>query len=128
MGWKESYARAKARCTVCKDPKYKFYGGRGIKMLMTKEDFKYLWDRDKAWKLNCATIDRIDTNGHYELSNCRFIERVENSRRARKKVNEEQIFLIKKTYMETRTSFRKMEKIFCLKKTQMCNILNGKLR
>lgn len=80
--WLSSFYHAKQRCIDknCKD--YKNYGGRGIKFLMTKEDFKYLWNRDKGWLLENHSIDRINNNGNYELSNCRFIERSENSRKS----------------------------------------------
>lgn len=47
---------------------------------ITKEEVKYLWDRDKADKLKAPSIDRIDSSKGYLFENCRFIERSENSR------------------------------------------------
>lgn len=62
------------RCNNPKNPKYAYYGGRGIKCLLTRKDIKFIWFRDKAHLLKQASIDRKDTNGNYELSNCCFIE------------------------------------------------------
>lgn len=72
--WEVKYDRARARCENPKTEMYYRYGGRGIKMVMTKEDFKFLWFRDKAFDMKNPSIDRINNNGNYELSNCRFIE------------------------------------------------------
>ena len=43
-------------------------------------DFKTLWFRDKAYSMECPSIDRIDNNGHYSIDNCRYIEMAENRR------------------------------------------------
>ena len=69
----------KYRCDNKKSPKYKFYGGRGIKNFLKANDLITLWNRDKADKLEKPSIDRIDCNGHYTLDNCRFIEHFENA-------------------------------------------------
>lgn len=66
------------RCGNPNDKKYKYYGGKGIKIKMTKSDLAYLWHRDHAETMEHPSIDRIDGNGHYELVNCRFIEMAEN--------------------------------------------------
>lgn len=59
------------------------YAKKGIKFLMTAQEVKALWERDKAHLLKRPSIDRRDPEGHYEMSNCRFIELEENNRRAR---------------------------------------------
>lgn len=76
--WKQHYKASEQRCNNPNRTGYEHYGGKGIEFRMTLEDFKYLWFRDEAWELERPSIDRIDNDGHYELSNCRFIELVEN--------------------------------------------------
>ena len=83
--WMRSFVSARTRCTCKSATSYKRYGGAGIKFLMTAQDFKTLWERDKAHLMTRPTIDRIDTKGHYEISNCRFLELSENVSRAQDK-------------------------------------------
>lgn len=66
----------------CNNPKckgYKYYGGKGVKDLLSLEDLIFLWKRDEAEDLEKPSIDRIDSSGNYEIKNCRFIERGKNS-------------------------------------------------
>lgn len=81
--WERKYESAKARCENPKTAMYYCYGARGIKMMMTKYDFLFLWNRDGAAQMKKPSIDRIDNNGNYELSNCRFIELSANVSRAK---------------------------------------------
>ena len=75
------WANLVARCTYPKHIAYKYYGGRGIKNLLTFEELKTLWERDGAIQMKKPSIDRMDNAGHYVFENCRFIEQSENSRR-----------------------------------------------
>lgn len=75
------YNGIKQRCTNPKASGYEFYGGRGIECRITEEEIKELMIRDGYWDMKDPTIDRVDNDGHYELSNCRFIERIENIKR-----------------------------------------------
>ena len=77
--WRFSYYDAKRRCINPKRKMYHRYGGRNIKFLITLNDFKSLWFRDKAYLMERPSIDRIDNDGHYEKNNCRFIEWRENT-------------------------------------------------
>lgn len=82
--WSANYSSAKNRCNNPKNTNFKRYGGRGIKFLMSLDDFKFIWIRDKAEEMLYPSIDRVDVNGDYVLSNCRFVERSFNSSRVHK--------------------------------------------
>ena len=78
----------KSRCYNHHVKSYKNYGGRGIKMC---DEWKndYLFFRD--WAFNNGykeglTIDRIDVNGNYEPSNCRWITMEEQAKNKRNTV------------------------------------------
>ena len=77
----------KQRCNNPNNVFYKNYGGRGIKCLITKEELKQLWHRDKAYLKSKPSIDRKDNDGNYEYSNCRFIELSENVAERNKRVS-----------------------------------------
>lgn len=84
----------KARCYNPKNPKYKFYGARGICVCDEwKADFRnfYEWAKDNGYTLfenkeykERLSIDRIDPSQGYYPQNCRFITVSENSSRANK--------------------------------------------
>jgi len=78
--WESSYYHLVTRCTNVKDKAYYRYGGRGIQCLITKDEVKELWFRDKAYLMKKPSIDRKDNDGHYIYENCRFIEQSQNSK------------------------------------------------
>jgi hypothetical protein len=76
----------KVRCYQKQDHAYPRYGGRGIKICDEWLDYPTF----KKWALSngyrdTLTIDRIDTDGNYEPSNCQWITKEENSRRGQMK-------------------------------------------
>lgn len=72
---------AKQRCSNPKNVGFRYYGARGIKCLLTLNQVRNLWFRDKAYLMEKPSIDRRDSDGNYELSNCRFMELSKNSQR-----------------------------------------------
>lgn len=77
--WVRTYYLAKNRCRH-----WKTYKANGIQSLLTKDDCKFLWFRDAAYDLKIPSIDRIDNNKNYELNNCRYIEKSENTKKGNK--------------------------------------------
>lgn len=76
------------RCENIKDKSYKYYGGRNIKVSKRWHDFRNFIN-DMGWRKNPNTsIDRINNDGNYTKSNCRWATRKEqmNNTRANKKL------------------------------------------
>jgi hypothetical protein len=84
--WKYTLRTIKTRCNNLNFFQFKDYGGRGIKCLITEEELKELWFRDKAYLMKRPSIDRIDNDGNYCIENCRYIELKENISRNSRKV------------------------------------------
>ena len=75
--WLNYFGWAKRRCIHSES-----YIKKGIKFLLTLEETKKLWFRDKAELLKRPSLDRIDSTGHYTYDNCRFIEFYYNAMRS----------------------------------------------
>lgn len=72
--WLKTYRNIMKRCNNPKHKGYKYYGGKGIKCLLTPSQLHFLWKRDRADKLKSPSIDRRDSSKDYTHQNCRFIE------------------------------------------------------
>ena len=77
----------KSRCENPNREKYKDYGGRGIKVCEEWHDAEVFCKWALANGYNGGLqIDRIDNDGNYEPSNCRWVTPKENSRNRRNTV------------------------------------------
>ena len=80
-----TWANMKQRCYNPKTPEYKYYGERNIKVCKNwLESFTnfYEWAISNGYKEDLS-IDRINVNGNYEPSNCRWATPKQQARNTR---------------------------------------------
>jgi len=69
----QAWSSMKARCLNPKNKAYKYYGGRGISICEQWINSFETFYSDIGHKPDPTySLDRIDSNGNYELSNCRW--------------------------------------------------------
>lgn len=78
--WQKTMKYINDRCNSNKRDGHKYYNGKGIINLLTGNELKNLWFRDKAYNMNIPSIDRINPNMNYCFDNCRYIELSENTK------------------------------------------------
>jgi len=78
------YAGMKCRCDNPKAKDFKDYGGRGIRLKFTSDEFvDYVINTLKVDPRGLQ-IDRINNDGHYEKGNIRFVTAKINNNNRRK--------------------------------------------
>ena len=113
------------RCNSKKNPDYENYGGRGIKVCQRWNSYENFKKDMGEPPIENYQLDRIDPDGNYEPSNCRWISARENIRNRRcSSQHRNKYILVKKdkinelaTYI-AKNSYRKKNKLRIPKQQQ----------
>lgn len=80
-----SWNSMKSRCNNKNASNFRIYGGRGIKICKRWNKFENFY-KDMGERPEGKFLDRIDCNGNYKPSNCRWATAKENGRNRRRKI------------------------------------------
>ena len=120
----------KQRCEDSKAMHYKNYGGRGIKVYKPWHNF----DNFAEWCLKNGyrgglQIDRIDNDGNYEPTNCRFVTRRENMRNTRRNIHTvEEVAELRSLYTTGNYTQKELSKLFKDSPGNISNIIRFLLK
>jgi hypothetical protein len=79
---RNSWTNMRQRCLNPNNPKYKYYGGRGITISERWNIFANFLE-DMGYPPTGMTLDRINPDGNYEPDNCRWATRKQQARNIR---------------------------------------------
>src|ERR1035438_4343122 len=71
------------RCTNQNNPRWKDYGGRGIRVCLRWRNSFSAFFYDMGERLKGMTLERINNDGNYEISNCKWASYLEQSQNSR---------------------------------------------
>jgi DNA-binding XRE family transcriptional regulator len=116
----------KQRCLNLNNKYYKNYGGRGITIDPRWMQFEnFLTDMGRRPTLK-HTLERIDNNGNYTKSNCRWATRAEQNRNSRNtKLTQAMVDEINALYATCKYTQEKLGKKFGVTHTQIGYIVRG---
>lgn len=81
-----SWHSMKDRCNNLNSPDYLDYGGRGISHCKKWEKFEGFYEDMALSYVDGLSLDRINNNGNYEKSNCRWATAIEQNNNKRNNI------------------------------------------
>lgn len=81
----KSWQSMRVRVMNENNPLYRYYGGRGVKIDKRWDDFEAFLE-DMGDRPLGKSLDRINVNGHYEKSNCRWADKITQANNKRNNV------------------------------------------
>jgi hypothetical protein len=126
--WKRTLVLIKQRCNNSYDKSYKYYGARGIKCLITENELKLLWFKNKAYEMSFPSIGRKNHNKDYYLDNCQYIEKSFNTGESSKRNNSKPVFqfTLQGIFIQEWPSVHEASRKLKITNSNICECISGK--
>lgn len=121
----QSWQNMKTRCLNPNHPRFKNWGGRGIKVCECWMDFANFL-ADMGEKPEGLTLDRIDNDGDYEPDNCRWATRKQQVQNRRDQKNQKFFIATKQEEVVISNNQLEFARQHGLYQSGIANCLNGK--
>ena len=121
------WAAMRRRCSKPTHKGFHRYGGRGIKICEEWQDVGIFidWALANGWQ-QALQIDRINNDGDYEPTNCRFVTLTANSHnRSTTKLSNESVVEIRRIGQSGILSQNELSKMFGVCRATICMVLKG---
>src|SRR4249920_2760663 len=122
----QCWTSMKQRCHQPSHPGFYYYGGKGISVCQRWENFENFLADMGPHPGDGYSLDRINSDGNYELGNCRWTTRKEQVRHLRK-ISEDDLAKVFSYHSEGMTQM-KIAEVFGVSQGHISAILNGKKR
>ncbi len=123
------WSNMKDRCLNSNNKQYKYYGERGI-MVCPEWANDYTVFRDWSLRngyMDTLVIDRINPDGNYEPSNCRFLTILESLRNKRNTISMKIANEIRELYKTGKYIQKELAEKFNIHSTTISNIIKNKI-
>ena len=121
----KSWQKMRDRCHNTGSEHFERYGGRGIKVCERWNDFANFY-ADMGDRPAGMTLERVDYDGDYEPSNCKWAPWTEQARNtSRTRLSPEKVLEIRARY-ERGESQPKLAKAFCVSNGAIWSALHGR--
>ena len=120
----KAWENMKSRCFCKNNPAFHHYGGRGITICQEWLIFEN-FHKDMGDPPDKYTLDRINVNGNYEKSNCRWATRSQQMRNTRSTRLSEEKVETAKDLIKSGISHRRAAKIIGVKRPTMTSAVYG---
>ena len=122
-----SWQNMKTRCLNPNHPRFKNWGGRGIKVCERWMDFTNFL-ADMGEKPEGLTLDRINNDGNYEPGNCRWATRKQQVQNRRDQKNQKLFIATKQEEVVISNNQHEFARRYGLDQSRIAACLNGRAK
>ena len=128
--WYKHWKSGRSRCNNKNASNYKYYGGRGIKFLLTHEEISSLWNKVDSKNFKQPQLSRKNHNKDYTYSNCYFVDKKSNVSERNSRISSKKIIqlTLKGEIIKIWNSASEVQKVLGFNRNNLTSCARGVLK